>query len=935
MAVGNDVVVRRYAPVTADVGIPVDVQVQSADEVVAYYGSASIKAIAGTDYTVVVANDFQTFTLTPTAGLLGKINALIAADSTEVNALTVRRDTDALSTATQASANSTQFLSDQIDRAAMRDAEQNDALDRALKLPEVMQPPYPDLALKSVPADVSKVPALVFLADGGVGGGPNTDAIEGAQGFGERAEAAAAVAEAAAVGISNAALQYVTVAAFVAASEASRGVGSLWDASEFKFEEVGASETNFDLENSAGVKFRARQTLGMLTARQFNAVEEADVRQAIQDAVDRASMGKGDASLATGGRVLADLRRGTMSAPLHVGYGDGFGTAHLEGMGIRYFNGASFPGTALVMTHQRSPAIEINGSRNSSVARMTLVGEALSAINAFVGQPNTRTKMDITQWYAAFTGAGFHGQEQNSPPCAIGIGTRTGAAPASPYPDVAYPAYVSQVQYGKGLPSGDAVSEMDVHGFVNGLVLGPQIDGNHDFLKVHRLRVFSCAIGVSLGPTQARISEFLNLDGAHVHTLCTNKLHGVQSGRFDSMLRHAHAGGFIGQVFDLGNGSTGGSFTLESSYFEALGRLGRLITTVGAITPAVILRNGTYQLISNADDEFICGNAIEGSWRDTVVLDNCRFTTPGVVFLGGGPTEVRSAYCTSRIPQKPYEAAAFNCSNGGLLTDPAANSEFTVGMRAFSIATPTSVSDFGVTDKSYKATGRDTCIPHNMASGNCFTRGRFLDKVISSITNTAATISNVTRTDRTIQLTSSLLASSNIDFHYTQALLPGCVWIHKPSGTVLFVRSADPATGVMELEMQNNYYFDGTNYQILNLPDATPYDPLNSDYQCLNGLVYAPARALVGDISIGSNIITEVRDVQSSSPLTNFGLTVGDRFAQSCYNKPPHVGSNQLAITGIDTGARTITLQGNFNYSMQGAPINFWWRQPPANATAR
>lgn len=163
MVVSTSVVARRYEDVSAGVPISVDIPVYETSDVRVYYGNASLLALQQTDYTVALAGDFETFTLTPTAALLTKINALIAADATEENFITVRRELDYLTDATPDGVRYTPFTSREFDRNAMRDMQLAEGQARSLRVGEASSPldpfaPVPDRVLAIGPngqADLS------------------------------------------------------------------------------------------------------------------------------------------------------------------------------------------------------------------------------------------------------------------------------------------------------------------------------------------------------------------------------------------------------------------------------------------------------------------------------------------------------------------------------------------------------------------------------------------------------------------------------------------------------------------------------------------------------------------------------------------------------------------------------------------------------------
>lgn len=134
MVVSTAVVARRYEDVSAGTPISVAIPAYEASDVYVYYGNASLEAVQGADYTVALAGDFETFTVTPTASLISKIDALVAADATEENYITVRRTLGYTTEATSAGVRYTPFTAKEFDRNAMRDQQIAETLNRALLL---------------------------------------------------------------------------------------------------------------------------------------------------------------------------------------------------------------------------------------------------------------------------------------------------------------------------------------------------------------------------------------------------------------------------------------------------------------------------------------------------------------------------------------------------------------------------------------------------------------------------------------------------------------------------------------------------------------------------------------------------------------------------------------------------------------------------------
>lgn len=195
MAVAVNKVAQQFLNVRAGVAIPVAMQVFEASDVRVIYGITSRIAVQNVDYTISLANDFNTFTIVPTASLIAKINALIAANPSERNYITVRRELDLLTESTSALARYTPFTSREHDRSAMRDQQLSDRLNRSLQLGERFVTDRPLLTL----AELEPNRVLIVDPTGTqLIAGPNANEIKNAQAYAAAAAAAAAEAEAAA-----------------------------------------------------------------------------------------------------------------------------------------------------------------------------------------------------------------------------------------------------------------------------------------------------------------------------------------------------------------------------------------------------------------------------------------------------------------------------------------------------------------------------------------------------------------------------------------------------------------------------------------------------------------------------------------------------------------------------------------------------------------
>lgn len=159
------------------------------DEVTVIYGNASLEAVRNVDYTVQLsAPDYDTFTVTPLAPLLTKINDLIAADNTEINRVVVRRELDMLTTVTPETVRLTPFLSREIERIHMRLQQHQELIQRSLVVAANVLGDPVNLFNVGSPADGTALvwdeATRTFIA------GPNATEIENAETYATQALAA-------------------------------------------------------------------------------------------------------------------------------------------------------------------------------------------------------------------------------------------------------------------------------------------------------------------------------------------------------------------------------------------------------------------------------------------------------------------------------------------------------------------------------------------------------------------------------------------------------------------------------------------------------------------------------------------------------------------------------------------------------------------------
>jgi len=201
MTVATEITAERFYDITAGAPISTAIPATSENDVQVYYGIDSFQAIRNVDYTVSLVPPFNTIRVTPLTLFIEKINNLIADDPEEINAITIRREKDYLTSATPDFAKSTRWVSAEFDATAMRFAQLNEKVNRSI----VLAPTFvggtegPALQLNQLVAGT----ALVVNGDGtALEAGPLVGDIANAQQAALDAIAAAAAAQAALASIS-------------------------------------------------------------------------------------------------------------------------------------------------------------------------------------------------------------------------------------------------------------------------------------------------------------------------------------------------------------------------------------------------------------------------------------------------------------------------------------------------------------------------------------------------------------------------------------------------------------------------------------------------------------------------------------------------------------------------------------------------------------
>jgi hypothetical protein len=136
MSVSTEVLARKYLNPVAGTPISVDFPVFEDAHVRVFYGLAGLEATLDTDFTVALnVPTYEDFTVTPTASLRTKIDAMLAANPSESDQIVVRRDMPMLTDMTPTLSRLRDQLALEFDRTALRLQELQEQARGAVSVP--------------------------------------------------------------------------------------------------------------------------------------------------------------------------------------------------------------------------------------------------------------------------------------------------------------------------------------------------------------------------------------------------------------------------------------------------------------------------------------------------------------------------------------------------------------------------------------------------------------------------------------------------------------------------------------------------------------------------------------------------------------------------------------------------------------------------------
>lgn len=640
-----------------------------------------------------------------------------------------------------------------------------------------------------------------------------------------------------------------------------------------------------------------------------------DCATGIQAAIDYAIYG--------GGKAVVFIPAGiyTCSKGLHLGYGTSFNSITIEGEMTRYASESSFCGTAIVFTHNNEPGLSIQGARGSEVRNLSIRGMNYSHVesNGLGTLVSALDDLNAANWVNPVFPAAS--SSQYAPYAGIAVDPRSGSRPGVSYPDVSYPAaYVgTPAQYGKSFSSAVLLENVVIDGFVVGFANQPcDADGNADFTKLHRVHISKCQYGVSIGNSQSRNFSLLDciVDGCHTSIVTTK--HGRQIGKPSITAINCHFGGVIKWV-DIPNTSHGGGPVFIGCYGESIYSIGNIGS--GATSGCSTKFLGCEFQFSLQEAKGAPAYILENNGSGFLDLDSCTFIMAehfAINSWGGSRTlAVRNCYfSTPLVPDGMYAKFALNATGGftvsGLRT---AHPECSYRTNfIWNLETGESISPGWFSRRG--AGTRTVClgVRSEMIGGG--ESDPMQPASLSSRTTVNKSGKTITVSGRDVTINVGLP-----DWQFMQwGFGVGDVVWDDETGATFYVKSRTGGT----ITMRAMTGFDGSGNLLM------PFTTTGNLYT-QNCRHYSPLFFLKGDLTSGSNTITNCKRPDGYAAFLESEIAVGDcLYVTPSFDAP--FGENFSRVAARDNAAGTITLSGTADRTLANFRLAHFVRTEAPNA---
>lgn len=670
----------------------------------------------------------------------------------------------------------------------------------------------------------------------------------------------------------------------------------------------------------------------------YNGTWTLDHQPPIQRAIDKA-LYRNAFGFSTGRKVYAGGYMFRADRTIHLGYGTDFRSIEFVGEGKR--EGGTFEGggcgTVIRCFFNEGLGIAIQGARSTVVRGVTIIGTNSNHAFQCCFGPASMAHVTAAGWVDPALPAAA--SSRYCPYSGIGIDPYSGPAPSPSYPAVTYPAFLGGVtpQYDKGTSRDVLIEDVRIAGFVCGIAQLPgNADGNGDFTRISRTSFFFNAYGFSWGNSQARCNELSHCIFAGFHTAFASSVHGLQIGNPQiTVTACAFETGI--QLFEVMNLGYGIGPLLKGCFAEAVYMIGKV--------------NGVSQ---NAGSLKFLNCEIGLSWWSrygvpTWTLENegsqqCRFEN--VYFYTSGSSAVGRGYlnfrCTgSSIDDEPARSLAFEgCSTqaddleGAELWEKAAYnatlgitvSQGSTALDRFSVRsgyirnlTTGDLLGTGVLHTESAIGPRHLLAPVYAKRVKSLIHGGDPGVDVAWQTYGFAITTVVSQVGRVVTITLGSVTTQSL-MHLGGDV--GDVLVSGATGAVFVCKSRTGTT----LVLQAMSGFDLNGNLLNGIVAGGVLHPIN----CRR---YALTQVLWGDITAGSPVVTNLTRGDNQPPTLEDILTANDYLVvQQDVDQVINPFDGSARLDSFNTGARTMTFAGNFNYTQTRRRFTMFVRPALPNA---
>lgn len=630
---------------------------------------------------------------------------------------------------------------------------------------------------------------------------------------------------------------------------------------------------------------------------------------------------------------------------LETAYGNGFRSCHLEGDCISYRGGSTFAGTALLFNTWVA-GINSQGGRYNTISNITLCGKnwnwieshGLGSISA-----NTIDDIPVANWIDVAAPAAAY--SRYAPYAAVIVDGRSGAKPASFYPDITYPSYGGSGQYNKSPSSATTLTNVFIVGFVVGVAIQPgDSDANGDFNTLQGGLIEMCAYGWSTGQTQAREMNVLQSQYSQVHTAFVNGVNGRQTGNMQGVISGTQVANSI-QWMNFPYGPGAGQLKVVGAYSETLWRRGATGSASVSVNQGVSWDTSQFDLSLQTAARGYPTQEMESGSPGPHATTNCAF----VDFYSVLPVASSPVWTNNRLEcqspdgtpigarPNPYQQIASNATVGGLVF-PTTNTfnrpiHFSAESVFFNLSTnvegPTSsVGSVATTQRAFNVPIYSTyALPSGSPNAPLtqipYTSGGY-DKSGGGGTIVSATLVGTVLTVTFTGISDGAFMNSGGN--------PGDLGYDPNTGYWFFCRSRVGQITIWEL--QNGHRVVSGVYTYFPksgavAPGSNPFVGNVGLFYTTNARCFMPSIWTVATYATGSPILTAVGRADGF-----FGysaeVVAGDQLVQDA-RISALIPDASAPITAVSGGGNTITLAGNPGLAATAAPLGMLISKPVAN----